>query len=222
MNDKYKGMNNKDFKEYCDAEGIEVDSKNVSKPTRAEYIAAIEKFESKHFKKVVDSEPEEVEEKIEEDDFSKEVEEVKSAVTVSAAQDKEEFKAEEPKKLTRSQKRRKQYNELMALKRVIITSNANNQTKTDGIERIAWGNRLLGHQVDNIVIGKPWHVREGALRNLRASMIRQPVQDDDSNTVKFEVVPAWNIQELEPLSKEEIEKIAKRQAIRNASIESLI
>jgi hypothetical protein len=221
MNDKYKGMNNKDFKEYCEAEGIDVDSRNVSKPTRAEYIAAIEKFESGQFKKVVDSEPE-VKVKVEEDDFSKEVEEVKNGGSENDVQEKEEPKAEEPKKLTRSQKRRKQYNELMALKRVIITSNANNQTKTDGIERIAWGNRLLGHQVDNIVIGKPWHVREGALRNLRASIIRQPIQDDDSNTVRFEVVPAWNIQELEPLTKEEIEKIAKRQAIRNASIDSLI
>ncbi len=137
-------------------------------------------------------------------------------------QKEKEPEIKEVKKLTRSQKRRKQYNELMALKRVIITSNSTNQTKTDGIERIAWGNRLLGHQVDNIVLGKPWHVREGALRNLRNSIIRQPIQDDDANTVKFETVPAWNIQVLEPLSKEEIERIAKRQTIRDASIESLI
>ncbi len=110
----------------------------------------------------------------------------------------------------------------MALKRVLITSNSTNQTKTHGIERISWGNRLVGHNTDNVVIGKPWHVREGALRNMKSAIINQSIQDDDANQVRSETVPAWNIQELAPLTEKDIEKIAKRQTIREASIESLI
>jgi len=215
MSDKYNGMNNKDFKEYCETEGIDVDSKNVSKPTRAEYIASIEKFENKMAIKVVEKEPE-FEEAKADDSFLAEVESINKEV------EKPVVKATKDGKETRGQKRRKQYNELMALKRVNITSNATNQTKTDGIERISWGNRLLGHQTDNVVIGKPWHVREGALRNMALSTISQSIQDDEGNQVRTEIVPAWIIQYLEPLTPDQIKQIAKKQTIRDSSIDSLI
>ncbi len=215
MSDKYKDMKNKDLKEYCEDEGIDVDSKNVSKPTRAEYIDSIERFESGNAVKVVTAEPETIldtEPEVIEDDFTKEVTAMKKSTGA-----KDNLKVE-----TRAQKRRKQHAELMTLKRVIITSNATNQTKTGGIERISWGNRLLGHNTDNVVIGKPWHVREGALRNMKSAIITQSVQDDEGNQVSKETVPSWVIQYLDPLTTKEIEKIAKRQAIRDASIDSLI
>jgi len=216
MSEKYSGMNNKDFKEYCETEGIDVDSKNVSKPTRAEYIASIEKFENKIGEKVVIEEFETI---ADEDDFTKEVAVVKTLGDTNGVQ-KEESKTK--KVVSRRDKKRSQHTELMALKRVIVTSNATNQTKTNGIERISWGNRLLGHQTDNVVIGKAWHVREGALRNLKNAKITQSVQDDEGNQVRFETIPAWVIQYLDPLTKDEITRIAKRQTIRDASIESLI
>ena len=216
MSDKYESMKNADLKEYCADEGIDVDSKNVSKPTRAEYIASIEAFESQLGEKVVTEEFETI---ADEDDFTREVTMIKAEGNQDGVQEEE---TKTKKVITRREKKRSQHKELMALKRVIVTSNATNQTKTNGIERISWGNRLLGHQTDNVVIGKAWHVREGALRNLKNAIITQSVQDDEGNQVRFETVPAWVIQYLDPLTKDEINKIAKRQTIRDASIDSLI
>ena len=215
MSDKYESMKNADLKEYCVEEGIDVDSKNVSKPTRAEYISAIEAFEGNNAEKVVTEEFETI---VDNSDFDREVETIKAKGAENGVQEESKTKKVE----TRKDKKRKQYNELMSLKRVIITSNAVNQTKTGGIERISWGNRLLGHNTDNVIIGKPWHVREGALRNLKNAKINQSIQDDEGNQVRFEIIPAWVIQYLDPLTKDEIKKIAKRQTIRDASIESLI
>ena len=215
MSDKYESMKNADLKEYCVDEGIDVDSKNVSKPTRKEYIQAIEKFEAIIGEPVVTEEFETI---ADEDDFTKEVAEIKLETLPDGVQEKDQTK----KIVSRKQKKRAQEKELLALKRVIVTSNATNQTKTNGIERISWGNRLIGHQTDNVVIGKAWHVREGALRNMKGATITQSVQDDDGNQVKFETVDSWVIQYLDPLTKDQINKIAKRQTIRDASIDSLI
>lgn len=198
----YEEMTNKELQALCDDLGIDVDSKNVSKPTKREYIIALERFNSKDQQDA--------------DEF----------LNVGEPDGKEKMQEEAGQKVkvkkTRAQKRREQQHVLFQLKRVIITSNQTNQTKTNGIERITWGNRLVGIQTDNVVLGKPWHVREGALRNLRAAIVRNSVQDDEGNQVRWETVPAYNIQELEPLTKEEIDKIAKRQTIRDASIESLV
>jgi len=221
MSDKYKDMTNKDLKEYCENEGIDVDSKNVSKPTKKEYIQSIESFEAG---KVVTEEFEtilepEVMEAIN-DSFADEVIAINNETGVDNGVQKED-KTKEVKE-TRAQKKSKQRKEMFALMRVIITSNATNQTKTGGLERISWGNRLLGHNTDNVIIGKPWHVREGALRNMKSAVITQSVQDDEGNQIRNETVPAWVIQYLDPLTKDEIKTIAKRQAIRDASIDSLI
>ncbi len=212
MSEKYSGMTNKDFKEYCEEGGIDVDSKNVSKPTRKEYIKSIEKFEGS-LAETNESKPEVIErsEPVV-DSFAAEVESMNKEVTPVTT----------GSRTNRKQKKRAQEKEVMSLKRVLITSNSTNQTKTNGIERISWGNRLVGHNTDNVVIGKPWHVREGALRNMRGAVISQSIQDDDANQVRSETVPAWNIQLLDPLTKKEIEKIGKRQIIRDASIESLV
>jgi len=198
---KYNDFTNAELKQFCEDEGIDVDSKNVSKPTKKEYIAAIEAFNAKN--------------NADAEDFLATEEPVVEP----------EAKKEEPKtttKETRAQKRRRQYNEMHALKRVIITSNATNQTKTQAIERITWGNRLLGHNTDNVVLGKPWHVRQGALNNMKNAKTTNSIQDDEGNQVRFETVNTYNIQMLDPLTPEEIEKIAKRQTIRDASIESLV
>ena len=222
MSDKYESMKNADLKEYCENEGIDVDSKNVSKPTRKEYIASIEAFESGMGEKVITEEFETI---ADDDDFTKEVAMVKAEDTKIEGDNDGLQKEDKAKKvISRREKKRAQEKEVMALKRVIITSNSTNQTKTGGIERISWGNRLVGHQTDNVVIGKPWHVREGALRNMRGATIRQSIEEDDmaiGSKVKFETIPAWVIQYLDPLTKEEIIKIGKRQTIRDASIDSL-
>ena len=215
MSKKYDGMKNADLKEYCIEEGIDVDSKNVSKPTKDEYIKSIEAFEASRGEPVVTEEFETI---VDNDDFANEVESVKNKELNNGVQKEDKTKKVE----SRKEKKRKQLQIDMALKRVIVTSNSTNQTKTDGIERITWGNRLVGHNTDNVVIGKPWHVREGALKNLRDAKINQSIQDSEGNQVSWEIVPAWVIQYLEPLTEKEINKIAKRQTIRDASIDSLI
>ena len=219
MNDKFKDFKNDDLKEYCTDAGIDIDSKNVSKPTRKEYIDAITKFESSFTDEPSEKENEEIdstEPVFEDNSFLNEIKPIGENNGLQE-EDKKTKKVE-----TRAQKKKKQYNTMHALKRVLITSNSTNQTKTNGIERITWGNRLLGHQTDNVVIGKAWHVREGALRNMKSSIITNSIQDDEGNQVRFETVPAWNIQILEPLTEKEIEKIGRRQTIRDASIESLV
>ncbi len=194
---KLEEMKNKDLIEYCKEEGIEVEAKNVSKPTKTELLDAIKKFEAEQLGEIEGFfEPEEIEE----------------------LENKPEV---EKPKMTRAQKRKKQHDELFPLRRVLITSNATNQTQTN-LKFITWGNGLIGHQTDRVYLGKPWHVREGALRNMRNATISKSIQDEEGNTVRFETVPAYNIQELQPLSKKEIDLIAKRQTIRDASIESLI
>jgi hypothetical protein len=200
--DKFKDFKNEDLKQYCIDEGVDVDSKNVSKPTRKEYIDSILAFEAKAAQK----------EEKETEEFLSEPEPATPVVA------KKEVKKEVSKKDIAAQKRAFMNKRI----RVLITSNSTNQTKTGGLERITWGNRVLGHHTDNVVLGRPWHVREGALNNMRQAMTRNSIQDDEGNQVRWETVPTYNIQILEPLTESEINKIARRQTIRDASIESLI
>lgn len=217
-----KDMTNKDLIEYCESEGIDVDSKNVSKPTKTELLEAIKKFE---ITQALPTEDEASEAEIKDEGIIPELEmtDADEFLAVEAQKDVANGLQEKQKtkKMTRGQKRRIQYNELMPLRRVLITSNSTNQTQTK-LHFITWGNGLIGHNTDRVYLGKPWHVREGALRNLEQAVITEPIQDDEGNQVKFETKPAYNIRRLDPLTEHEREKIAKRQIIRDSSIESLI
>ncbi len=204
-----KDMTNKDFKEYCENEGINVDSKNVSKPTRKEYLSAIKNFENKQSNEIDEllniSEPETLQKEI-------------SSIPIE-----DRIKAKNNKKLTRAEKKKEQKKRVMAKKRVIITSNSDNQTKVkNSMFWITWGNRLVGHQTDRIILDKPWHVREGALENLRIAMTTESIQDDEGNKVDTMPKQSYIIQELTPLTEDERNVIGKRQIIRDSSIDSLI
>ena len=211
-------MTNKDLAEYCKEEGIDVDSKNVSKPTKKELLAAIAKFEEAQTEPAVEAAIPELSEEEIEDEGMTDADEFLAEVETPAVKAKP---AKKGAKLTRGEKRKQQRAELMPLRRVLITTNADNQTKTS-LLFITWGNGLLGHLTDRVYLGKPWHVRQGALNNMKRANTRISIQDEEGNQVKFETVPTYNIIELEALTEEEIEKIAKRQTIRDASIESLI
>ncbi len=211
-------MKNAELIQFCKDEGIDVPAKNISKPTKNELLAAIKEFYSKtdieEKNEGLDAVEEELEaEMTDADEFLAEPE--------TNAAEKKVPATKESKAKTRARKRRQQYDELMPLKRVLITSNADNQTKTN-LVFITWGNGLIGHKTDRVYLGRPWHVREGALRNMRNSVIRRSIQNEDENRVDWETVPAYNIQELAPLTKQEIETIGRRQTIRDASIESLV
>ncbi len=199
----YNEKTNKELKEICEERNIEVDSKNVSKPTKKEFLTAIEKDDASADSFLTDNAIEIVE-KVEEKTETK--------VDVKEAKKKE---------LTKSEMKRMQFNELMAMKRVIVTQVGDNQTKLQN-KTFSWGNRVVGHQTDRVVFGKPWHVREGALRNIRAAMVTESVQNFEQNRVDTITKPEYIVQDLTPLTKKEIEAIAKRQTIRDSSLESLI
>jgi hypothetical protein len=220
--DDFKAMSNAKLKSFCAKNEIKVDAKNVSKPTKKEYVAAIDK--AGFIERVLEYDEIDVslndplEELDQEDveDFLNQTEEEENGL-----QEKE--KNAPKKEMTRSQKRSLQYKELMVLKRAIVTPNETNQTRIKNqVEYCTWGNRLLGHHTDKFPTGTPWHFREGALRNLRNMKVSRSIQDDEGNTIRFETVPAYIVQELDPLTKKEVETIARRQIIRDSSIDSLI
>jgi len=226
MTKNINDMTNKELAKFCKDNDIHVDSKNVSKPTKAEYILAIE--ENQAGPKEVASAEEAMDtvlsDKVVELEGLDTLEDVEEFLNIEEEEDGDQ-EAETPKvkELTRAEKRKKQWQELMPLRRVIINSNDNNQTRIKNqVEFCTWGNRLLGHHTDRFIVGKPWHVREGALRNLENKQTSLPIQDEEGNTVRFETVPAYVIQRLDQLSKVELENIAKRQIIRDNSIDNLV
>ena len=127
------------------------------------------------------------------------------------------------KKISRTQLRKAQVRELMPRIRVNITINDNNQTTIPTqVHFCLWGNRLIGYNTDRFICGKPWHVREGALRNLEGMMAAISIQDEEGNTISHDTVPKYIIQRLPALTEPEIAKIGKRQTIRDSAVESLI
>lgn len=122
-----------------------------------------------------------------------------------------------PAKQTRAQKRKQQYLDNMKLVRVLITSNATNQTKQDVIT-VSWGNLLLGYNTDRIILGKPWHVRHGALNNLRGKTISTPIQNEEHNRIDYVNVPAYNIVDLGLLTMAEYREMGSKQKAKEASL----
>ena len=205
-------MTNKQLAAYCATNSIDVDSKNVSKPTKTEYLKSIES--AGHM--------------VEEDEILNEgLEDVEDLGDVDEfldiSDDTPSMPTRGPVKVSRAERRLSLHNELMPLRRVIITENDKNQTGLQNQVHFAtWGNRLIGHHTDKFICGSAWHVREGALNNLIGMMANISIQDEEGNTIKHDRVPKFVIQRLDPLTQEERETIAKRQLIRDSSIESLI
>jgi hypothetical protein len=204
----FKSMTHQELQDYCDDNNIEVQSAK-QRPTVKELLKAIEDFNSsKQDDAGVDVDPE------------AELDDVDEFLDTSYEEPKaKKAKKNGKQKETREQKRKRLRKELMKLNRVMIISNDHNQT---GINTQAhyctWGNRLVGHHTDIFVLNKPWHLREGALRNLENMTISKSIQDDEGNTVRFETVPAYTIKRLPDLTKEELNQIAKRQRARDAAL----
>ena len=106
--------------------------------------------------------------------------------------------------------------DLFRKERVIINDNQLSQTKEEMVS-ISWGNRLLGGQTDFVPMhGEPQYVRRGALANIREATMVEHVQKERGGVEmvrrkRFSVVP------VEGLSQEEIDALAAKQAMRNAS-----
>jgi len=115
------------------------------------------------------------------------------------------------------QKLRLQKADLLRKERVVVTDNNTAQTK-ESIRYVRWGNTgTIGIQVDIVRFGKPWFVRRGALANLKKATITERTVNELGNTVD-EILPRYTIQALPGLTPKELELLANKQAIRNASV----
>lgn len=188
MSQNYEDMTNAEMKQLCEDLGLDVDAKNPAKPNKAELSAALDEYYAPAAK--TESEPE------------------------------IEIVAEKPKETAKKKEvslRKKQYDAKMKKVRVMVTSNADNQTKHQN-RTITWGNRVLGHNTDIVVFEKPWYIRQGALDNMRTATIVKHFQNDETGQPDSVVIPAYNIVELGHLTEEEIKKMARNQQVRNAAL----
>ena len=199
--EQYEGKKNAELALICEEKGLKVLAKNVSKPTRAELIKVLSDDLQDGNDFLASGEPEVLEVAV--------IPEIaKAAVSKSKAKNE----ADAAKAL---------YDEKHRMIRCVITQNSDNQTKIQH-KTFSWGNRVLGHQTDRVVFGKPWHVRRGALDNIENAIYVKSVNNEDFNRVDSVPVPAYNVQILTPLTQKEIDVIARKQELRNASVDSLV
>ncbi len=200
---EYEELTNSELVKKCNELGIEVEAKNPKKPNKTELITAIEKFEKTegYTAEQLDAEVEE----ISEEEFA----ELGTPEPVT----------EEPTKRKRPSKK-----ELIAkstkLCRVLVTDNSDNQTKTD-VLHVTWGNDLIGHKTDTVLLGRNWHIRQGALNNLKEAELMKSVPNADTGAPELVVVPAYNIVEMPMLSLEEYSEMGEKQKIRNSAVSAL-
>jgi len=218
MSQDFESMKNSELVEYCKVRNIPVQAKNVSKPTKAELLFAISEFNASQKKEPA----------IEDEILSELEEQEKEAkIIIKKADDfldnSDIVLAEKAnKKVEKAKKKRARKLDLISKKRVIINANSKTQTMhPNQVHFVTWGNRN-GHYTDRFILGKPWTIRTGALENLRRQTIRVGIQNEDGETIRFETKPAWLIQELPQLTEQELSVIAKRQTIRENSIENLV
>ena len=135
MNEELLKMTNKELMAYCVRNNIDVDSKNVSKPTKIELHEAISAAGDLMEPSLIENEG------IEDTD-----EDIDAWLDTSPDTLEDKISAHAEKKLTRSQMRKQQWDEAKLLVRVLITENDNNQTTIPTqVHFTTWGNRLIGH-----------------------------------------------------------------------------
>lgn len=203
---------NLDLKNICDELNLTVEAKNTQKPNKMELITAIEKYN-----KVDDAdEASETEtEGLDEDISEEEYKEFMGDNDASTATED----GEAPKKKTKMTK--KEMKEvLFALRRVQVISNDETQTKRD-VKFITWGNDVIGHNTDRLLMGRPWHIREGALRNLKENLVSKSIPHPETGNPEFVEMPAYNIIELPMLKIDEYRTLGKKQEMRNAAVEGV-
>ena len=229
----YAEMKLDELKEIAAQKGITKfeKAKNPHKPNKTEVINAILAAEKSEVKGVTEEEvTEERAEELEQENQDEFLKEALAEATIVETEETEEaeninirtisFADPRFKRLPDIVKKREQERRLFPFKRVLITSNQTNQTQHNLI-RVTWGNTLIGHQTDNVLLGKPWHVRVGALNNLKEAETTKQEWDEIGNKIVYTPIPAYNIVELEPLTEAEIKEMAKKQTVRNAAVEAM-
>jgi hypothetical protein len=145
-----------------------------------------------------------------------EVADVINAIIDNANQQKELTPKEKKRNKAKDAKRR--LKELQAYKRVIITElyrpEEYENDDSNRVKFVTWGNRF-GHHTNRIVFGVPWICPKGAIANLEAATYR-PVSNKGMSVKVGPPQPAYKIEYLPLPTKEELEEIAKAQALRKA------
>lgn len=113
------------------------------------------------------------------------------------------------------------YNEAMKLVRVIITPMESTKATNLESELFCAGNGVVGTVKRTIPFGEEWHVEQILLNSIKEKkyqmfMSKKNAQGAVITTAKL--VPAYSISILEPLSQEELDKLAEMQ-IRTRSLE---
>lgn len=113
------------------------------------------------------------------------------------------------------------YNEAMKLVRVIITPMESTKATNLESELFCAGNSVVGTVKRTIPFGEEWHVEQILLNSIKEKkyqmfMSKKNAQGAVITTAKL--VPAYSISILDPLTQEELDKLAEMQ-IRTRSLE---
>lgn len=199
---------NADLQTICDELSITVEAKSTKKPNKTELITAIERYNGVDSSEdAIGTETEGVDIEVSEEEFAEFMGDVATT----------EVKDEAPKK--KKMTKREMQKVLFKLHRVQITANDETQSKRD-VKFITWGNDVIGHQTDRLLMGRPWHIRDGALRNLKDNIISKSVPNPETGNPEYVEIPAYNIIELPLLTMEQYKELGKKQEVRDAAVDA--
>jgi len=200
---------NVDLQVICDELNLNVEAKNTKKPNKMELITAIEKnngVDTSYDAVQTDTEGLYDENNISPEEFE---EFMGGGTDDDSAKD-----ITKKKKLTKKEMK----SLLFKLNRVQVIANDETQSKRD-VKFITWGNDVIGHNTDRLLMGRPWHIREGALRNLQDNVISKSVPHPETGNPEYVEVPAYNIIILPMLTIDQYRGLGKKQEIRDAAVE---
>jgi len=110
--------------------------------------------------------------------------------------------------------------ELLALKRVIVRERRHimdyQNDNSNRVIFITWGNAIVGFHTNRVIFDRPWFLPVGCIKNLEQVEYR-PI--DNKRTSVAQTLPptkAYSIEYLPLPTKEELNKIAERQRLREA------
>lgn len=106
------------------------------------------------------------------------------------------------------------FNEAMKLVRVIITPLESTKASNMESEMFCAGNSTVGTVKRTIPFGEEWHVEQILLNSIKEKKYQMFTSKKNAQGVPIttaRLVPAYSISYLEPLTQEEIDKLADRQ-----------
>lgn len=196
MEKSFQDMTNEELKGLIEDFELNVEAKNPSKPNKSEYIAALEGFKKQQ--DVINGNS------AEGDDESPELSNGEKVIDAS--------------KLSTKERKKLQIADLFRKECVLISDNRKSQTP-DKAMFVSWGNRLVGHHDDivNLEGRHKQYVRRGALANLKAVTLNEPVQEDLESEMEWNTQERFTIVYAEGLTDEELRKKKIEQQIKAAN-----